>query len=235
MARMRSLGLGLAAAFAIAALPSMASAESLPYYQSGGKPLGATTKIAFTTHGLKRSKWETGTVMECERDTGKGDLEGPKKIVKWKLEYKECETPAIHASCQKAPTKPGIIITYPLKGELVYASEKPGGPLIVANELQGETKPELAKFTCGPKKELSVTWEGVLLTPPQPINGSESLEAAFINAEKTKEEGSGCGKQQLLFIEAVGPCEHLFTAAGVMWVVSETAASFRAHKIAIVG
>jgi hypothetical protein len=239
MKRISTIGLCLVAALALSAvLASVASAETEPYYTTLSKTKVEevnTLKIAFTNEGLKRSKLEGAVVIECEHDKGKGDIEGPKKSVKVKLEYKECESPAISASCQKAPTKPGIIITNPLKGELGYASEKSGGTPMIAEELQPETKPEFAKFTCGPKKELSVSVTGVIFARPSPVNAPPVLTGEVNTAEKAVETEFGCGKQQFLYLGGGGPCLHLSTQAGVVWNVAEDKVTLKVHPIGIKG
>jgi hypothetical protein len=249
MHRLRIMGLCLVAVFALSALVATAASAALPefeYYNTKTKkdePLYEKSgtkkaqKIAYTDVGLKRSKLEGGVVIECEHNTAKGDIEGEpsKKTVKLKVTYSECEAPSISSSCQKAPTKPGIIITQSLKGELLYASESPGGSLKVANKLTPESKPEFAKFTCGPKKELSVIVTGVILARPQPINAASSETGESINAEKAKEEGANCSKQQLLFINATGSCQHLSTAAGTSWNVSEDEIHYKGKKVKIAG
>jgi hypothetical protein len=257
MRHVKVLGFCLAAVFALSAMLVASASAASPeyeYYNTKTKtdeplypPSGTkkAQKIAYTNAGLKRSKLEGGVVIECEKDTGKGDIEGPakagepaNKTVKLKVTYTECEAPAISSSCQKSPRKPGVIITQPLKGELVYASEKSGGSLIVGNKLTPEkapAKPEFAKFTCGPKKELSVIVTGVIIARPEPINAASSETGESINAEKSKEEGANCSKQQLLFINGSGLCQHLDTAAGTSWNVSEDEVKYKRKKVKIKG
>jgi hypothetical protein len=254
MRHVKIMGLCLAVVFVMSAVLAASASAASPefeYYNTKTKkdeplypPSGTkkAQKIAYTAVSLKRSKLEGGVVIECEKDTVKGDIEGPasagqpaNKTVKLKVTYTQCEAPSISSSCQKAPTKPGVVLTNPLKGVLVYASEKVGGPEIVANRLSAETKPEFAKFTCGPKKELSVVVNGAILARPEPINAASSEIAFSINAEKVKEEGTNCSKQQLLFINAALPCEHLSTAAGTSWNIAEDEVKYKAKKVKIKG
>jgi len=236
MRRIRIVGLCLAAVFAVSALVASAASAALPEYgvyntktKKVEEPL-PTAKVAFKSTGAE-SKLEGGVVITCKSDASKGDLEGPKKTVKLKVTYSNCEAPAITSSCQKAATKPGVITTENLKGELGYASEKSGGALNVINRLVPEVagKP-FAKFTCGPKKELTVIVTGVILAEPGPV-GVLATSGTTINREKTAEEGFGCSKQQFLFENGTGTCKHLETGAGVSWNVSNDAVTYGTKKV----
>ncbi len=139
-----------------------------------------------------------------------------------KVEYKGCQAPSITSSCQKSPSKPGIITTESLKANLTLASEKSGGTLVPVNSFEPEKagKP-FAKFTCGPHKELSVIVTGNIFAEQKPVNGGLSVTGETVNGEKTKEEGFGCSKQQYLFLNGTGTCKHLETGAGVSWNTSD--------------
>jgi len=235
MRRIRIVGLCLVAIFAVSALVASAASAALPengIFNTKTKkvePLTAEQKIPFKSTGTE-SKLEGGVVIECEKDSSKGTLLGPKGTVKLKVEYHGCTAPSITSSCQKAPTKPGVITTELLKGELKYASEKSGGPLHVVNRLVPESKPQFAKFTCGPKKELTVIVTGVILTEPGPV-GVLATTGFTINNEKVAEEGFGCSKQQYLFENGTGTCQHLTTAAGVSWNISDDTVSYGTKQI----
>lgn len=232
MRRIRIMGLCLVAVFAISAVGVSAASAALPENFTLNKttkksePLLPTQKITYTNLGGE-AKLEGGVVIICKEDKGKGDIEGPKKTVKLKVEYKGCEAPSITSSCQKAPTKPGVITTESLKGELTYASEESGGPLVAVNKLTPEKagKP-FAKFTCGPKKELAVEVTGVIFAQPLPVNGAESKTGESVNSEKLAEP-LGCSKQAFLYENGAGACQHLSTKAGTSWNVSKDAVTYK--------
>jgi hypothetical protein len=178
-------------------------------------------KRSFTSKGVA-SKLEGGVVIECASDSSKGTIKGPTHTEKVKVTYTSCTAPSITSSCQKAPTKPGVIVTESLVADLKEASEAKSGPLSVVNEFNPEKagKP-FAHFTCGPKKELSVIVTGHILAEQGPVNAAPSKTGFTINREKAKEEGFGCSKQQFLFLNGGGTCQHLETGAGVSWNISE--------------
>jgi len=238
MRRIRIVGLCLVAVFALGAIVAGTASAALPengIFNTKTKvvePLTAEQKIAFKNSSLTEAKLEGGVVIECSSDVGKGDLFGPKGTIKLKVTYSGCKAPAISSSCQKAPTKPGVILTELLHGTLGYASEVKSGALHVVNRLtpeKGEGKP-FAKFTCGPKKELTVIVTGVILTEPGPV-GVLSTEGFTVNNEKAKEEGFGCSKQQYLFENGTGLCQHLETGAGVSWNISDDKVTYGTKKI----
>jgi hypothetical protein len=238
MRRIRIVGLCLVAVFALTAMVTSAASAALPEYGVFNvktkvvEPLTAEQKISFKNKSLTEAKLEGGVVIECSSDVGKGVLFGPKKTVKLKVTYSGCKAPAISSSCQKAPTKPGVILTELLKGELGYASEKSGGALHVINRLVPESslKP-FAKFTCGPKKELTVIVTGVILTEPGPVGPPAATSGFTVNKEKAAEEGFGCSKQAFLFENGTGTCKHLETGAGVSWNVSDDEVTYGTKKI----
>jgi hypothetical protein len=218
----------LATVCVAAAMATCAAGPALaaPEFFTKGEPVGPKTKIAFTSSGTASSwKWSYG--FECSSSTAKGDVEG-EALVKEKITFYGCESPAISSSCQKSPSHPGVIDSESLTAPLTEASEKPGGPRSVVGELEPEKEGKpLAKFTCGPHKELSVIVTGALLEPIGPVGGPESKEGFVIAAEKSKEEGFGCTKQQYLFIEGVGPCVHLETGAGELWITTDETVTYR--------
>ena len=117
-----------------------------------------------------------------------------------------------------------MISTENLKAVLSEASEEPGGAKTVVNKLTPElgTKP-FTKFTCGPKKELTVIVTGVIMAEQGPVNTPPSKTGFTINREKTAEKTFGCSKQQFLYENGTGACQHLETGAGVSWNISEDA------------
>ncbi|MHB8233367.1 MAG: hypothetical protein ACYDHT_01805 [Solirubrobacteraceae bacterium] len=212
--------------FALAAVFAGAAAAANPEYFEETKAktivkLAPEKKVAFTSKGVA-SKLEGGVVIECASDAAKGTIKGPTHTEKVKITYSSCNAPSITSSCQKAPTKPGVIITESLVADLKEASEKVGGALSVVNEFNPEKagKP-FAKFTCGPKKELTVIVTGHIFAEQGPVNAAPSTTGFTINREKAKEEGFGCSKQQFLFLNGAGACQHLETGAGVSWNISE--------------
>jgi hypothetical protein len=225
MRRFRIVGLCLVAAFALCAVVAGAAAAASPEYWTDKKSNPHTfepnkEKIAFTSSGTA-SSLKGGVVIECATDTSKGDILNATESAKVKVEYHGCEAPSITSSCQKSPSKPGVIKTEALKAHLVLASEKSGGTLVPVNSFEPEkaTKP-FAKFTCGPHKELNVIVTGHIFAEQKPVNAGLSTTGETINAEKSKEEGFGCSKQQYLFLNGTGSCMHLETGAGVSWNTS---------------
>jgi hypothetical protein len=227
----RMMGLCLVAALAVAiAAAGSASAESMPYYATynaktkESKPLGALVKVGVKATNNERSKLEGLVVIECASNTAKGNLEGPKRTVKLKVTYTGCEAPAISSQCETKVKYPGIIELTKLVGELTYASETKGGTPRVANKLvpetRGEEGDEYVRFSCGPREELLVVVTGAVLGEVSPVNGSASKTGELILSEKAKEEGFGCTKQALLFINGAGTCQHLSTHAGAAWNVA---------------
>ena len=73
------MGLCLAAAFVISAAAAASASAALPEYFKGGKPLGATTKIAFTGKGAGESKLSGAVIVTCKKNTSKGTIEGQRK------------------------------------------------------------------------------------------------------------------------------------------------------------
>jgi len=146
--------------------------------------------------------------------------------------YHECFAPSITSSCQTSAKLPGTIKTAPLHGTLVYASETEGGTKVAAQKYTPEKPPTakeieegfttglFASFFCGPKAELKVKVSGTIFVEVTPIN-TEVFTRKAINAERTTAEPFGCGKQKLLYENAIAPCKHLFTKAGVAWNVQE--------------
>jgi hypothetical protein len=236
MRRIRIMGLCLGVAFAASAVTVASASAALPEFFSGGKPLGATTKVAFTSKGSGVSHLGGAVLIECTSDVGKGTIEGPKKTVKVVLTYKNCSAPSITSSCQTSSKVPGTIKTSPLHSELVYASATEGGAKVAAERYTPEKPPTtqqiaegfttglFANFFCGPLKELKVKVSGTIFTEVTPVN-VEATTGKAINAEKA--EIFGCGKQNLLYEEGLAPCKHLFTKSGVAWNVQEDTATFK--------
>jgi len=224
MRRIKIVGLCLVAAFALSAVVA-GVASAAPEYWTNGKLSKKfeknIDKIAFSSVGVA-SKLEGGVVIECENDKSKGTIENATTTKKVKLTYTGCQAPSISSSCQKAPTKPGVILTESLKAVLASASETSGGGQTVVNEFTPEVagKP-FAKFTCGPKKELTVIVTGHIFAEQGPVEGGLSLKGFTTNREKTKEEGFNCSKQQFLFLNGGGACQHLETGAGTSWNISD--------------
>jgi len=224
MRRIRIMGLSLVAVMAVSAV-AVASASAAPEYWKAGKTI--TTVVKYTNLGPGPSKLLGGVVIECQKDKGKGQIEAPDKTAKLKVEYKECvgEVGGKPVVCQKASTKPGVILTNALKGHLVKASEKPAGTEITANKLEPEVAGNpFAKFKCG---TLTVEVNGGIIVRPEPI-GSESTKGTSTNSLQGTEPEPGCTTQQLLYVNGAKPCVHLFTAAGNSENVSFDEVSFKA-------
>jgi hypothetical protein len=200
---------------------AVGSALASPEFFSEGEPVPAKTKIVFTWKGTA-SKIEMGEVMECNNSSAKGDIEG-QNIVKLKITYEKCVMG--EDSCQKTASKPGVIESNSLEGELVDASEVVSGPTSVAIELKAEkaAQPYMA-YSCGPGE--SVRWTGSLLTEMGPVNHPESTTGVIITREKAAEE-FGCSKQQLLYIEGAKPCIRLEDGAGAMWLVEDNTLTYK--------
>jgi hypothetical protein len=236
MRRFRIMGLCLVAAFAMSAI-AVSSAVAAPEYYTNkntctgkfgtlwaggtcpktGKVLAAT-KVAYTNTGAGTSHLEGGLKIECSSDTGKGDLEGPKKTVKLKVTYKGCHESGNSTPCENKTTLLEQIITEPIKGELTEASKTEGGGLVVANRLEPE-KTLFAKFVCGTTGHtINVEVKGKILAAVSPtFVKSEFTEAELISKLKTEGKSinaqkgviAGCGGQDLLYENGVGPCIHL--------------------------
>jgi hypothetical protein len=224
MRRIKIMGLCLVAAFALSAVAAGAAFAAPEYYSVGKKTKTLeknTAKVAFTSKGTA-SKLEGGVVIECNNDASKGDVLNATETGKVKITYEKCTAPSITSSCQKAPSKPGVIVTESLKAHLAEASEEPGGTLAVVNSFEPEKagKP-FAKFTCGPKKELTVIVTGHIFAEQGPVNQPPSLTGFTINREKSAEKTFGCTHQQFLYLNATGSCQHLETGAGASWNVSD--------------
>jgi hypothetical protein len=225
MRRIRILGLCLVAAFALSAVAAVTASAAPEYYSyNKAKPpvlVPNTLKIAFTSKGVA-SKLEGGVVIECSSDTSKGDILNATETGKLKVTYTGCKAPSISSTCQKAPSKTGVISTESLKAVLTTASETKSGATTVVNKLTPEKagKP-FTKFTCGPKKELTVIVTGVIFAEQGPVNKAPSTEGFTINREKSSEVEFGCTKQQFLFENGAGTCQHLETGAGASWNVSD--------------
>jgi hypothetical protein len=234
MRRIRTMGLCLGVAFAMSAVAAASASAAFPEYFSGGKPLGATTKVAFTGKGQGVSHLGGAVIIECTSDVSKGTIEGPKKTVKVVLTYKGCSAPSITSSCQTSSKVPGQIKTKLLHSELVFASEATSGALVAAQKYTPEKPPTeteikegfttglFASFSCGPLKELKVKVSGTIFT--EVTADKEALTGEAINGEKA--EIFGCGKQKLLFENATGTCKHLFTKSGAAWNVQKDTVTY---------
>jgi hypothetical protein len=223
MRGIKTMGLCLVAVCAISGAV-VSSASAAPEFFSKGKVI--TTAIAYKNTSTKPSKLLGGLEIECQSDTGAGKIEKPNKTAKLKITYKECVgiVSGKPVACQKAATKPGVIVTEALKGTLVLASETKGGPTSITTHLEPEKagKPE-AKFSCG---TLKVEVHGSILAQALPI-GTESPEGTSTNEIKGTEVEPGCTTQQFLYINGAGPCEHLFTASGLSENVSNDIVKFK--------
>lgn len=172
--------------------------------------------------------------MSCEADTGKGDLEGPKTIVKLKIAYTGCHLTGFGfegAKCRSGTSPPGTIALVPLTGELTYASESSGGPLVVANRFVPEKGTKVTKYDCVPSEGSPKEVTGVLLSAPQPINEPESINGAWLAGEKTE---TTCGNQQLLFENGAGTCQHLSFNKIAFGLISEDEVTYKS-AISIIG
>jgi hypothetical protein len=207
---------------------SVGSALATPEFYTVGKKSKVqeknTEKVAFTTKGTE-VKMDTGVVMTCTGSTAKGDIEG-QSIVKTRITYSGCSAPSYWGSCQKS-TREGEIETEDLQATLTEASETRGGAkTVIADFVAEKAERPLAKFTCGPKKEVTIIWTGSLLMEISPI-GNESASGALIMREKSAEAEFGCTKQQFLFIEGEGPCVHLEAGNGGWWLVTDESVTYK--------
>jgi hypothetical protein len=216
MRRIKIMGLCLVAVCAMS-VAVVSSASAAPEYFSKGAPI--IKAFAYKNTSTKPAKLLGGLEIECQTDTGAGKIKAPNVTEKLKVTYKECVgiVGGKPVACQKAPTKPGVIVTEALKGALVLASETKGGPTSITNHLEPEKAghPQ-AKFTCG---TLKVEVHGTVLAQPLPIS-VESNTATSTNEIKATEAEPGCTTQKFLYINGTGPCEHLFTASGLSENVS---------------
>lgn len=231
MRRISIVGICLAAVFALTAAFATAALAAPEYFEETKAKtivkLAPEKKIPFTSKGVA-SKLEGGVEIECASDAAKGTIKGPTHTEKVKITYSNCKAPSITSSCQKAPTKPGVIVTESLVADLKEASREPGEkPLTVVNQFKPEkAEKPFAKFTCGPKKELTVIvttnkgGEGIF-AEQGPVNAPPSLNGTTINREKAAEKTFGCSKQEFLYLNGGGACQHLETGAGVSWNISE--------------
>jgi hypothetical protein len=226
MRRIKILGLCLVAVSAMSIVGVTAAIAAPEYFEEtkakGKTPpqiVKLTKKDTFTSAGGE-SKLEGGVVITCEKDTSKGGIATAVETTKLKVTYTGCKAPSISSSCQKSPAKTGLISTENLHAVLTTASETKGGATTVVNKITPEGSKPFTKFTCGPKKELTVIVTGVIFAEQGPVNSPPSKTGFTINREKTAEVEFGCSKQQFLFENGAGTCQHLATGAGTSWNVS---------------
>ena len=226
MTRIRTIGLVLVAVFAMSAIVASAASAALPEYFQKGSPL--TKKTAFTgTAGASKLVSGAATI-ECTSDSSKGDLLTSKTAGKIKITYSGCTIPALPGiKCETKKAKPGVITTEALKGLLVYSSETVGGAKIASEQFTPESEEAeatFAKFSCD-EGAIPVVVTGAVLGEATPID-TEALTGEVILRAKATETEPGCGKQQLLYIEAVAPCEHLTALGGPSWNVTDETVTF---------
>lgn len=250
MRRFRIMGLCLVAAFAMSAIAVSSAVAAPEYYTEAAKKvvlLKPTQKVAYTNTGSGISHLEGGLKIECTADTGKGDLEGPKKTVKLKVTYTGCHESGKTTPCENKTTVLEKIITEPIKGELTEASKTEGGALVVANRLEPE-KTLFAKFVCGTTGHtLNVEVKGKILAAVTPTFVKSSFTEAELKAKLSTSGKSinaqkgviaGCGGQDLLYENGVGPCLHLKvvengTELEPSWNTSEDSVSYGTKKIGV--
>jgi hypothetical protein len=225
MKRIRIIGLVLVAALAISAVATAAASAALPEFYQKGSPL--TKKTAFAgTASVSKLVGSLATV-ECNSDSSKGDLLNSKEAGKIKITYSGCSIPALGVKCETKKAKPGVITTEDLDALLVYSSETVGGSEVASEEFTPESEaaePTFAKFSCD-EGAIPIVVTGSVLGEGSPIN-TEATSGEVILREKATETESGCGKQQLLYVEAAAPCHHLTALGAPSWEVTKESITF---------
>lgn len=250
MRRIRIIGLCLAAALTMSALATASASAAPEYYTEVTgklKPLGETQKVALTTAGSGTSHFEMGFKMECASDTGKGDLEGPRKVVKLKMTFKGCHESGNSTPCENKTTLLEQITTELIKGELTEASETSGGPLAVALRLEPEKK-LIANFVCGTTGHtFAVNFAGAVFVAVSPSYAkAEFTEGELLEKLATDDKMiaaqkgviAGCGGQSLLYEVGSSKCLHLFDEEGGVesepfWFTQEETVKYGTKKIGV--
>jgi hypothetical protein len=211
-----------------------------------GKPVKAQL-ISYTEKGGP-ANLEGALKIECASNEGKGKLSGgtanqkANLTTKLKITYKGCHETGKTTECTKSFSTPGTIITENIKGTLVRASETEGGGTIVANELEGEKEAKgFATFKCGTSTNfLTVKVKGKIIIEVSPLIAKPDGGTALSNAGETfnreKAAIAGCGKQKLLYVNALKPCHFLQVeengkALEPSWNVAENEVLYGTKKV----
>jgi opacity protein-like surface antigen len=224
MRRIRTVGLCLAAVFALCAVAAAAASAANPAWYIEKKATSkvpasvevakATTKIAFSGKGGE-SQLIGGLNITCSNDEVKGDTIGEKGVGKVKIKYKGCHETGNEVNCGGTKKE---IKTESVKGTLTTASEKSGGATTVVERLEPEAesgaKAIFTKFKCGAvKHEFPVEVKGkifVRVSPTYP--GTPTLTDLALTGEtftEVKSAIAGCGVQKYLYENGAGACEFL--------------------------
>jgi len=211
-----------------------------------GKPVKAQL-ISYTEKGGP-ANLEGALKIECASNEGKGKLSGgtanqkANLTTKLKITYKGCHETGKTTECTKSFSTPGTIITENIKGTLVRASETEGGGTIVANELEGEKEAKgFATFKCGTSTNfLTVKVKGKIIIEISPViekpDGGTALSSKGETFNREKAAIAGCGKQKLLYVNALKPCHFLQVeengkALEPSWNVAENLIDFKTKKV----
>jgi len=202
MQRLKVLTLALAAVFAISAV-AVASASAAPEWFQKGAKIAATKKIGLTAKSKtgQTPTLETtgGTKVTCtSSQTVKGEIEGPRKVVKVVVLYKGCESSGF--KCNTAGKGAGEIETKEISGETIYLDSAAKGHTkagILFKE--NATSKEFAKFEC--TAFVKITVKGEVIGEATPLNKEQATGELTFAQEK--------GVQQWRAIEEKAENKHL--------------------------
>src|SRR2546423_3130368 len=214
-----------------------------------GTPVKAQL-ISYTEKGGPASL-EGQLKIECasneakgKRSGGNGETVADQKAnltTKLKITYKGCHLSGETTECTKTFSTPGTIVTEAIKGKLVRASETEGGPTVVGVQEEGEKVTKgFATFKCGTSTNFfTVKVKGKIIVEIAPViekpNSAELSSTAFA-FQKAKGAIAGCGRQKLLYENALKPCHFLEVEENgkklePSWNVAEAELKFGTKKV----
>jgi hypothetical protein len=204
MRRMRMIGVGLAALFALVVMASSASAAQPVFY--GVAELNKEVKTPIKQSGTFGASFLEGNVSKaqitCKKGTSTGEVVGPTKSTNNIAVFEECETGGL--KCTSAGEATGVIKTAKLDGVLGNVSATLPG-IRVFKEGEGGKTPKsgaLAEFNCG--GVAAVVVKGSVIGSLSGAQGKTVEEGKFVTSGKLTFAQSGGVQKYLKFL--TGEC-----------------------------
>ena len=151
MRRMRMIGAGIAALFALVVIPATASAAQPVFY--GVAELNQVVKTPIKQAGTFGASFLEGNISKaqitCKKGTSSGEVVGPTKSTNNTATFEECESGGL--KCTSAGEATGVIKTAKLDGVLGNVSSTLPGVRLFKEGEGGKTPKtgSLAEFNCG--------------------------------------------------------------------------------------